>query len=96
MDFDNRKVYGDTSITDGLVYEDLPGQDTWGMIFHGLGTVRHDLPFCRCSASATTQSRIEGSREAYYIDLSCKAGWREVPSFSVFLCEMRQIYISLL
>ena len=23
MDFDNRKVYGDTSITDGLVFPDL-------------------------------------------------------------------------
>ena len=27
-----------------FIYENLPGQDTAGMIFHGLGTVRHDLP----------------------------------------------------
>ena len=41
-----------------FIYENLPGQDTAGMIFHGVGTVRHDLPFCRCSASATTQAKI--------------------------------------
>ena len=32
MDFDNRKVYGDTSITDGLVYDEGPKELLiWGV-----------------------------------------------------------------
>ena len=34
MDFDNRKVYGDTSITDGLVYFQLIANGTFSMPDH--------------------------------------------------------------
>ena len=42
MDFDNRKVYGDTSITDGLVFLVSLQKEKLGRGLEGLGLVKKE------------------------------------------------------